>query len=173
MSFFQLEQALALLLLAGTALFAALKGGPAERFGVGMIVAAWVAAVVANAFSRPAMPVLTFLILDGFVTVGFLVIAVRYSSLWLGGAMICQAVSFGAHAMRLSDDSATSRHGSYYYLAITNVVGFLVLFILIGGTFATIARRRRADREKVEDRARIVKRPDWLTDATPPTAGAL
>lgn len=175
MSFFQLEQAFALLLLAGTALFAALKGGPAERFGVALIVTAWIAAVIANEISRSMVmaPVLSFLILDGLVTVGFLVIAVRYSSLWLGGAMILQAVSFGAHAMRLSDDGASSRHGAYAYLAVTNVVGFLVLFILIGGTFATIARRRRADREKVEDRARIVKRPDWLTDVTPPTAGAL
>jgi hypothetical protein len=168
-----IEQALALVLLAGAAIFAGLKGGPPERLGVGMIVAAWVATIVAHEITRPALPVLTFLVLDGLVTVGFLVIAVRYSSLWLGAAMICQAVSFGAHAMRLSDDMGSTRHGAYIYVAITNVIGFLVLFILIGGTFATVAQRRRADREKVEDRARIVKRPDWLKDVTPPTAGAL
>ena len=171
--FSQIEQAVALLLLAGTALFAALKGGPPERLGVGMIVAAWIGAIVAHELTRPASPVLAFLVLDGLVTVGFLIVAVRYSSLWLGGAMICQAVSFGAHAMRLSDDPAISKHGQYVYLAITNVIGFLVLFILIGGTFATIAQRRRADRAKVEDRARIVKRPDWLTETPPTTAGAL
>jgi hypothetical protein len=168
-----IEQAVALLLLAGTALFAGIKGGPPERLGIGMIVAAWIGAIVAHELTRPASPVLAFLILDGLVTLGFLVVAVRYSSLWLGGAMICQAISFGAHAMRLSDPEEPTRHGSYLYLAVTNVIGFLVLFILIGGTFATISRRRRADREKVEDRARMVKRPDWLTDATPPTAGAL
>jgi hypothetical protein len=168
-----IEQAVALILLAGTALFAALKGGPPERLGVGMIVAAWIGAIVAHELTRPASPVLAFLILDGLVTVGFLIVAVRYSSLWLGGAMICQAISFGAHAIRLSEADDLTRQSSYLYLAVTNIVGFLVLFILIGGTFATIARRRRADREKVEDRARIVKRPDWLTDATPPTAGAL
>jgi hypothetical protein len=168
-----IEQALALFLLAGTTAFALLKGGPPERLGVLMIVAAWIGTIIAHELTRPASPVLAFLLLDGLVTVGFLVVAVRYSSLWLGAAMICQAISFGAHAIRLSDDPTLSRHGSYAYLAVTNAVGFLVLFILIGGTFATISRRRRADRERVEDRARIVKRPDWLTDATPPTADAL
>jgi hypothetical protein len=173
MHVYQVEQAFALLLLAGTAVFAGLKGGPPERFGVGMIVAAWISAIVAQEVSRPVVPVLALLVLDGAVTAGFLFIAVRYSSLWLGGAMICQAIAFGAHALGLSDDAGLTRQTRYIYLAVTNVVGFLVLFILIGGTFATISRRRRADREKVEDRARMVKRPDWLTDATPPTADVL
>jgi hypothetical protein len=168
-----LEQAFALVLLAGTVVFVALRGGPPERLGIAMIVAAWIGTIVAHELTRPVLPVLTFLILDGVVTVGFLIVAVRYSSLWLGGAMICQAVSFGAHAMWLFDEDSLSRQSRYLYVAVTNVVGFLVLFILIGGTFATIARRRRADREKVEDRARIVRRPDWLTDATPPTADVL
>ena len=173
MSIFQVEQAIALLLLAGTALFAGLKGAAPERLGAAMIVVAWISSVVVNAMSGHVAPVLAFLILDGLVTVGFLVIAVRYSSLWLGAAMICQAISFGAHALRLSDDAELLRQTRFAYLTVTNAIGFLVLFILIGGTFATIARRRRADRAKVEDRARIVKRPDWLTEPTPPTADAL
>jgi hypothetical protein len=171
--FFRIEQALALLLLAATAIFAAWKGGRPERLGVAMIVIAWVSAIALQELSRPVIPVVPLLALDGLVTVGFLFVAVRYSSLWLGGAMICQAVSFSAHAMRLSGDLGIYWRGANVYVMITNVVAFLVLFILIGGTFATIARRRRADREKVEDRARIVKRPDWLTEQTPPTAGAL
>jgi hypothetical protein len=171
--FFRIEQVLAVLLLAGAGVFAAAKGGPPERLGVGMIVLAWISAIVAQEISRPVVPVLALLILDGAVTVGFLVIAVRYSSLWLGGAMICQAIAFGAHALGLADDAGLTRETRYIYLAVTNVVGFLVLFILIGGTFATVARRRRAEREKVEDRARMIKRPDWLTEPTPPTADAL
>jgi hypothetical protein len=156
-----------------TTAFAIWKGGAPERWGTAMILVAWVAMLVAEALARPAIPVVTYLTLDGLLAVGFLVVAVRYSSLWLGGAMICQSILFGAHALRLSDGSRVFWHGCNVYLLVSNVVGFLVLFILIGGTFATIQRRRRAEREKVEDRARLVRRPDWLTDAQQPTVDAL
>jgi hypothetical protein len=171
--FYQIEPYLALILMFATTAFAAWKGGSPERLGTGMIVIAWIAMLVAEAAARPQVPVVPYLVLDGLLAVGFLVVAVRYSSLWLGGAMICQAILFGAHALRLSDNTRVFWHGLNVYLLVSNVVGFLVLFILIGGTCATIARRRRIDREKVEDRARIVKRPAWLTDATPPTADVL
>jgi hypothetical protein len=113
------------------------------------------------------------MVFDGLLAVGFLVVAVRYSSLWLGAAMMCQAVSFGAHALRLSDDARGAWHGHSIFILVINTVSYLVLFILISGTFATILRRRRVDREKVEDRARMVKRPAWLTDAPPPAADPL
>jgi hypothetical protein len=171
--FFPVEQYVYLLLLITTAALGLLKGGLPERLGVTMIGLAWVATVVIQELTRPTVPVLSFLVLDGLLAVGFLVVAVRYSSLWLGGAMICQAVSFGAHAMRLSDNARVFWHGANVYLLVTNVDGYLVLFILMGGTSAAIQRRRKADREKVEDRARTVKRPDWLTNATPPTADVL
>jgi hypothetical protein len=171
--FFRIEEYGYLLLMAGTTAFALLKGGQPERLGVSMIVFAWIATIVVQELTRPTVPVLSFLVLDGLLAAGFLVVAVRYSSLWLGGAMICQAVSFGAHAMRLSDNSRVFWRGANVYLIVTNVVGLLVLFILIGGTVATIRRRRKADREKVEDRSRTIKRPAWLTDATPPTVDVL
>lgn len=173
MSVQNIEPYFALLLMLATTAFAGFKGGTPERLGAAMIVVAWVAMLVAEVIAQPATPVVTYLVLDGLVAIGFLVVAVRYSSLWLGGAMMCQAVAFGAHAMRLSDNTRILWHGANVYVLIMNVVGYLVLLILIGGTSATIGRRRRADREKVEDRARIVKRPDWLTDAPPPHAGAL
>ena len=171
--FFWIEPYLALVLMFATAAFAAWKGGPPERLGTGMIVVAWIAMLTAERLAKPHVPVVTYLVLDGLLAVGFLIVAVRYSSLWLGAAMIGQAVLFGDHAMRLSDDTPVFWAGANVYLLVNNIVGFLVLFILIGGTFATIQSRRRAAREKVEDRARIVKRPDWLTETTPPTADAL
>jgi predicted neutral ceramidase superfamily lipid hydrolase len=171
--FYRIEPYLALVLMFGTTAFAAWKGSAPERLGTVMIMVAWVAMLVVAKLAHPFIPVMTFLALDGLLAFGFLVVAVRYSSLWLGAAMICQAILFGAHALRLSDSGKVLWGGMDAYIVVSNFVGFLVLFILIGGTFATIARRRRADREKVEDRARIVKRPDWLTDATPPTADAL
>ena len=168
--FHLIEPYVALLLMLATAVFAFWKGGQPERLGAAMIVVVWIGMMVAEALAYPTIPVTTYLVLDGLVTVGFLVVAVRYSSLWLGGAMICQAVSFGAHAMRLSDSTRIFSHGGYVYILIMNLVSYLVLAILVGGTWATILRRRRADREKVEDRARAVRRPAWLTDAPPPTA---
>ncbi|HEX4181010.1 MAG TPA: hypothetical protein VHY32_09485 [Caulobacteraceae bacterium] len=162
---------MALVLLLVTAVFVALKGGLPERFGVAMIVTTWIGTIVAQYFTH--LMTMSFLVFDGLLAVGFLVVAVRYSSLWLGGAMICQAISFGAHAMRLSDNTRIVWRGANVYLLVTNVASYMILFILIGGTCASIQNRRKAARARVEDRARIVKRPDWLTDATPPTAGVL
>ena len=172
--FFRIEpQDIALLLLFATAAFAAFKGGQPERWGAALIVAGWIGTLVTWELTRPAIPVTPFLAFDGLLAVGLLVVAVRYSSLWLGAAMLCEAVQFTAHALRLSDNARVSRHGPDIYVIVINAASYLVLLVLIGGTCATIARRRKADRQKVEDRARIVKRPDWLTDAPPPTAGAL
>jgi hypothetical protein len=136
-----------------------------------MIVVAWVGTLITQYPGHQAPAI--FLAFDGLLAVGFLVVAVRYSSLWLGGAMMCQAVAFGAHAMRMSDGARIYWHGANVYILIINIASYLVLAVLIGGVLATIRRRRLAEREKVEDRARIVRRPDWLTDATPPTAGVL
>ena len=165
--FHLIEPYIALLLMLATAVFAFWKGGQPERFGAGMIVVTWIGTVIAQAPGHQAVWI--FMVFDGLLAVGFLVVAVRYSSLWLGGAMICQAVSFGAHALRLSDDARTG-HSRWVFILVINVISYLVLLILVGGTCATILRRRKADRAKVEDRARAVRRPDWLTDATPPSA---
>ena len=162
-----------LVVMLATTAFAALKGGPPERIGTAMIFVAWVGTIVAQVFAHAMFSLSWFMVFDGLLAVGFLVVAVRYSSLWLGGAMICQAVSFGAYALRLSDNARAVWHGQNIYLLLNNVISYLVLFILIGGTVANMTRRRRADRAKVEDRARTIKRPDWLTDATPPTVDVL
>jgi hypothetical protein len=171
--FNQLVSYVALLLMLATTVFAFWKGGPPERLGAATIVTVWIGTIAASLLTHSDASAISLLVSDAFAAVGFLVIAVRYSSLWLGGAMMCEAVSFVAHAMRLSDNARILWHGLNIFILIVNIASCLVLLIFVGGTFATIVRRRRADREKVEDRARIVKRPDWLTDATPPTAGVL
>ena len=168
--FHLVEPYIALLLMLATVVFAYWKGGQPERLGAAMIMVTWLGTILAQIPGH--QEVWIFMVFDGLLAVGFLVVAVRYSSLWLGGAMICQAVSFGAQALRLSDD-ARAWHGHWVFILVINVISYLVLLILIGGTFASIARRRRADREKVEDQARTIRRPDWLIDTTPPTAGAL
>ena len=173
MFFRGIEPYIALILMLATTVFALWKGGPPERLGAATIIVVWVGTVIAQALTPPAFSGISFLVSDGFAAVGFLVVAIRFSSLWLGGAMMCEAVAFVAHAIHLSDNERVLWHGANLYVLVVNVSSYLVLFVLIGGAIATIRRRRRADREKVEDRARIVKRPDWLTDATPPTAGAL
>lgn len=171
--FHLIEPYIALLLMLATTVFAFWKGGQPERLGAAMIVIVWVGTVAAQMLTSKAASDIPLLVSDALAAAGFLAVAVRYSSLWLGGAMMCEAISFVAHAMRLSDGERTVGHGHNIYILIINVTSYLVLFLLIGGAMATIGRRRRADRERVEDKARMVKRPDWLTDVTPPTADAL
>ena len=162
--------------LAITAAFAWLKGGPAERAGAVLIAVMWLAVVVIQAVLHrfaPAIGAFSIVLFasDILLGAGFLIVAIRYSSVWLGAAMLFEAGSFAAHAFQMADPNGPRWHGLRVYLMITNIMSDLVLATLLAGTIAAILRRRRVDREKVEASTRIVKRPAWLSaDPQPPAA---
>jgi hypothetical protein len=163
--------------LAITAAFAWLKGGPAERAGAVMIAVMWLAVVVIQAVLHqfaPAIGAFSFVLFlsDLLLGAGFLVVAIRYSSVWLGAAMLFEAGSFAAHAFQMADPNGPRWHGLRVYLLITNVMSDLVLLTLFAGTVMAILRRRKLAREKVEASTRTVKRPAWLPADPPPSVGS-
>jgi len=79
-------------------LFAVLKGGPAER-RAGLIFAAGALGVELVHLTVPReLQGSLLLAADGFVAGGFLLLALRYPSAWLGAAMLLQGVQFSLHA---------------------------------------------------------------------------
>jgi MFS family permease len=136
--------------LAATGAFAWWKGGPPERLGTLMLAVTWIGADVARGVGGQMVPTNTLLISDLLTSAGFLYIAIRYSSLWLGAAMIFRAIGFALHAAQLSDQDAPRWHGWIIYLLVNNILSYLVLLALVGGTIATLRRRRRLEREKRE-----------------------
>lgn len=166
-----------LLGLAGLALtgaFAWWKGGRAERLGTLMLAVSWLGADLMRGLSGQMVPIITLLVSDALTSAAFLYIAIRYSSLWLGAAMIFRAIGFALHAAQLSDTDAPRWHGWIIYLLINNILSYLVLLSLAGGTVATILdRRRQARRRAAEAAARPARAARRITIPPPPPAAAI
>lgn len=119
-------------------LFAIVKGGPAER-RAGLIFAAGTFGVelIHSAVPRDLQGSL-LLAMDGFVAGGFLLVALRYASAWLGAAMMLQGFQFSLHAYYFV--TGAKRDNTYALLNNLDSAGVL-LCMLIG---SVIAWRRRA-----------------------------
>jgi hypothetical protein len=161
--------------LVGACVFAWWKGGPAERLGTAMLAISWVGADLARGLSAEYIPTLVILGSDVLLAAGFLYVAVRYSSLWLGAAMILQAAAFALHATQLSSaDSGPRWHGFILYLLLDNVRSYAVLISLIGGTAAAMIKRHREAQAKAAADARRSLCPTSAFTAPPqPPAAAI
>ena len=77
------------------------RGGAAERLG-GTLFLVMTGVDLAARLAVPAA-ILTdgLLVADGLLALGFLALALRFGSLWLGGALLFQAAQFSLHAFYL------------------------------------------------------------------------
>lgn len=116
------------------------KGGPADRAGGILLVIACLGTIVAQGMTHSHTPVLFLLADDVALAAGFLWLALRYSSLWLGGAMLAQAAGLFLHAMALSEDAP----GYGLYLIAQTCTSWFVLACLLTGTLSSWRRRTRA-----------------------------
>lgn len=143
MSLFNILTVLGLALLAaGCCGFAMVKGGPAERYGAGIYGLAWFGVAGYEFFSGQAAPSVPILGFDLAVAIGFLVLAVRFNSLWLGAAMIMQGAVFGLHVSRLTEDTEPRLFGLHFYVLAMNVISVLILFVMVGAALTTQHRRK-------------------------------
>ena len=157
------EAGLATLLATGA--FAWWKGGAPERLGTLVFGLGTIGADIWRAANGEHAAVMPLFAVDLMMALGFLYIAVRYSSLWLGAAMMLLAASFALHAVGLSDPARPRWHGMIIYLLANNVLSYLTLLALAGGTVATIINRRRAVRREAEAEAKRASRPKSLAAA--------
>lgn len=123
--------------IAGSAVFAWVRGSVVERMGAGMNLGAAILVFLAQAFwSAPGLPV-ALLTIDGVFAFGFLALALRYGSLWLGGALIFQGLQFGLHAYYL----VMARPLDLFHACANNIDTYGVVICLTIGVQAAYRRR--------------------------------
>lgn len=123
-------------------MFGLLRGGPAERFGAGLTLGIAASFQIINIVLAAEARAVPHLVLDGVLAVGFLVLAVRYASLWLGGVMLLQGVQFSLHAYFF----VTKLTPGVTYAVVNNLVTCGTLMGILLGTVAYL-RHARVERE--------------------------
>jgi hypothetical protein len=136
--------ALGWLPILGTVAFAWWKGGPAERWGSLLFLVCALGTLAATTLPREAKLV-AFLAADGIPAIGFLVLAMRYTSLWVGGSMLFQAAQFSLQAYLMV--AAKPVEGIYVVINNINTTGVelcIVLGVLVSWRQRVVRRRKDA-----------------------------
>jgi hypothetical protein len=118
--------------LLGVTAFAWVKGSLAERAGATINLAAAGLVILVHASLGGDTRPLALLAVDGLLAVGFLILALRYASLWVGAALVFQAMQFGLHATYLV------RHLAFdiTYARVNNIDSLGILLSLAAGVAA-------------------------------------
>ena len=132
---------LALFVCCGLALW---KGGPAERSGAILILVTWLGSTVIQAMAKAYILPIVFLASDALLAAGLLILAIRYSNLWMGAAMLLQATGLSLHAAYFAAEKADlSRHTLWLYIAGKNLASFAMLLVILAAGLAAWHRRSR------------------------------
>ncbi len=156
--FHDINTQISLVLLAATCVFSWSKGGAAERLGAALLVVNWIGTDLARAATGLTIPTSVMFMSDMLLSTGFLYISVRYSSLWLGLAMLFEAFGFALHAVQMGDTDAPRWHGMIIYLLLNNIFSYLVLVTLVAGVLATMGKRSRDRKARALAQARAADR---------------
>ena len=109
------------------------RGGWAERIGSSAYLLASVLVFLLQRTIGMAGLGVSLLVLDGIVGLVFLALALRFTSLWLGGAMLLQAAQFSLHAYYF----VVGRQVDLLFAVVNNVVSWGVLLAILIGTIVT------------------------------------
>lgn len=137
-----LEPIIGWIVLIGTCIYAWVKGTAPERFGAVLLLAAATMALVIDVTLPVEKQITPTLIGEGLLALGFLILAIRYASLWLGGAMILQGAQFSLHAFYI----VMERPGDWFYWAFSNIVTLSIIVCILVGVTTNWMRTRRAGR---------------------------
>lgn len=112
-----------------------------------MILVTWLGAVVIQAVAKAYILPVLFLISDAVLAMGLLLLAVRYSSWWMGAAMLLQATGLSLHAAYFAaEKSDLNRHVLWLYIAGKNGASFAMLLVILAAGLAAWRRRSRRAR---------------------------
>ncbi|MGA0603981.1 hypothetical protein ACO2Q3_24970 [Caulobacter sp. KR2-114] len=124
--------------------FALWKGDAAERVGGGLNLAAGLFAMFLHPLLSPDIQPVALLGVDAALAAGFLFLAIRFASLWLGAAMMLQAVQFSLHAYYMV---AEIPH-NLLFARINNIDTLGIVIAIVGGT--AVSWRRRVRKRRLE-----------------------
>lgn len=119
-------------------LAAVFKGGPAEKSGAALVLVASIATMSVHLIAAKITHSYLLLAIDGLTAVAFLLIALRFTSAWIGVAVLLLAAQFSLHAYYLVAERPHDR----LYSIVNNLNTLGVLGSILVGTL--IAWRKRA-----------------------------
>ena len=131
------------LAVTATFVFAIWKGGVAERYAATLVVVGALFAFAIGRLLDDEWRTLALLGAEFLLAMGFLVLAVRFASLWLGGAMLLQAVQFSLHAWYMLGE----RKPDMFHVLVNNLDTAGILLCIIFGTMTAMRRRGEAERQ--------------------------
>ena len=137
-----LTSQIGLIVLVLVCLLVLIKGETPERVAALLVAVSWVGLLVWQALSRQKVPEVALLISDFVVAIGFLALAVRYASAWLGAGMLFQGAAFASHLIHMTD---TGDHLRLYVLTV-NLLSSAVLLTITGAALVSWRSRVRARR---------------------------
>ena len=115
------------------------KGGQVEQLGASLKLVTSVIALGVHHLLKQDSISGALLTADGLLAIGFLALAMRYASLWIGAAMLLQAGQFSLHAWYLVSGLDRDR----FYAIANNLVTIGILICILVGTL--IAWRQRSN----------------------------
>lgn len=121
--------------------FAWWKGGRPERVGALFNGVIAIGVTLVQVVIHESLSTLPILLADGLLAVGFLILAIRYASLWLGAAMILQAIGFAMHSALMLE---VVDPGYAYYAAMNAMSAGVILSIIVGTAYSWVLRRKNA-----------------------------
>jgi hypothetical protein len=135
------ESQIVLALVIFSVAFAWWKGGRPERVGSLFNAVICIGVTAFQVMIHETLDTIPILIADGLLAMGFLVLAIRYASLWLGAAMLLQGMAFTMHSALLM---GVVQPGLAYYAAMNVMSLGVLLSIVLGTAYVWVVRRRTA-----------------------------
>jgi hypothetical protein len=117
-----------------------LKGGPAERIGALLIMSFYVVGDVLLVLAGSSFPLTAIFMGDFIFALSLLIVALRYSSLWLGCAMLLQSVALCSQGLSFGGDGL----GAHEQLWLNNSVSMLMMACIVAGSISSWRRRIKA-----------------------------
>jgi hypothetical protein len=117
------------------------KGGAAERWAGSLVAAGALSAFMLHRTVPEAALPMALLAAEVLLACGFLALSVRYACLWLGAAMLLQAVQFTLHAWYM----LLERPRDALFSTINNVDTLGILACVLFGSIVAWRRRISPD----------------------------
>jgi hypothetical protein len=117
-----------------------IRGASAERWGSLIVLVGSIIYALIQLFLPPTSQSVVNLLCEGIYGFAFLMLALRYASPWLGGAMLLQAIQFSLHAYYIVGGRP---HDSTYGM-VNNLNSIGVLICILLGIAASWRRQARA-----------------------------
>jgi hypothetical protein len=130
------------------------KGDAPVRYAAASLLAVELSSFILNPRVGDVGGESAILAVDFAFAVILLILAVRFASLWIGAAMILQAVQFSLHSYYLVMELAHDKLHAW----INNIDDWGILISICVGTVLAIRRRAAHTREAAEREARRVQR---------------